>query len=66
VTFEVQSQSNTFNELLNKLEFYDRYGVEEYYLYHPEPASSPAGCAAASAWPPLQRPYSGMSAPDWE
>jgi Uma2 family endonuclease len=37
VVFEVQSPSNTFRELLDKLEFYERYGVEEYYLYDPEP-----------------------------
>jgi Uma2 family endonuclease len=37
VVFEIQSPSNTFLELLEKLEFYDRYGVEEYYLYDPDP-----------------------------
>jgi Uma2 family endonuclease len=37
VVFEVQSPSNTFRELLDKLEFYERYGVEEYYLYDPDP-----------------------------
>lgn len=37
VVFEVQSPSNNFKELLDKLEFYDTHGVEEYYLYNPDP-----------------------------
>jgi Uma2 family endonuclease len=37
VVFEVRSSANTFKEMADKLLFYDRYGVEEYYLYDPEP-----------------------------
>ena len=36
VVFEILSPSNTQNEMDRKLLFYDRYGVEEYYIYDPE------------------------------
>ncbi len=36
VVFEVLSPSNTVAELVRKFQFYDRYGVEEYYLYDPD------------------------------
>ncbi|MBW4506838.1 MAG: Uma2 family endonuclease [Scytonematopsis contorta HA4267-MV1] len=35
VVFEVLSPSNTKAEMQNKLDFYNKYGVEEYYLYNP-------------------------------
>ena len=37
VVFEIASESNTEVELeQTKLGFYDRYGVEEYYVYYPD------------------------------
>ncbi|MGH2415076.1 MAG: Uma2 family endonuclease [Microcystaceae cyanobacterium] len=36
IVFEVLSPGNTLTEMAQKLEFYDRYGVEEYYLYDPD------------------------------
>jgi len=36
VVFEILSSSNTTKEMANKLLFYQRYGVEEYYIYDPE------------------------------
>lgn len=36
VVFEVLSPGNTAREMASKLAFYDRYGVEEYYLYDPD------------------------------
>lgn len=36
VVFEVASPGNRFGEMLKKFRFYERYGVEEYYLYDPE------------------------------
>lgn len=36
VVFEVLSPGNRFLEMYRKLRFYDRYGVEEYYLYDPD------------------------------
>lgn len=36
VVFEVRSPGNSQTEMDKKLVFYDRYGVEEYYLYDPD------------------------------
>jgi Uma2 family endonuclease len=36
VVFEILSPGNTFKEMTNKLQFYERYGVEEYYIYDPD------------------------------
>ena len=36
VVFEVQSPSNSAKELRDKRDFYETYGVEEYYLYDPD------------------------------
>jgi Uma2 family endonuclease len=36
VVFEVLSPGNTLKEMTKKLQFYDRYGVEEYYIYDPD------------------------------
>ncbi len=36
VVFEILSPSNRLKEMINKLQFYDRYGVEEYYVYDPD------------------------------
>ncbi len=36
VVFEVLSPGNTRKEMANKLAWYERYGVEEYYLYDPD------------------------------
>jgi Uma2 family endonuclease len=36
VVFEVLSPGNRDEEMARKLEFYTRYGVEEYYLYDPD------------------------------
>ncbi len=35
VVFEILSPSNTQDEMDKKLLFYDRHGVEEYYIYNP-------------------------------
>jgi Uma2 family endonuclease len=36
VVFEILSPGNTLIEMARKLQFYNNYGVEEYYLYDPE------------------------------
>ncbi|AFY62422.1 Uma2 family endonuclease [Synechococcus sp. PCC 6312] len=36
VIFEILSPVNTAAEMNKKLAFYDRYGVEEYYIYDPD------------------------------
>ncbi|MGE5656150.1 MAG: Uma2 family endonuclease [Actinomycetota bacterium] len=38
VVFEIWSPGNRLSQMAQKLQFYDRYGVEEYYLYHPDRA----------------------------
>ncbi|MBD1824277.1 Uma2 family endonuclease [Cyanobacteria bacterium FACHB-DQ100] len=35
VVFDILSPSNTGEEMSSKFEFYQTYGVEEYYLYNP-------------------------------
>ncbi|WP_373542758.1 Uma2 family endonuclease [Chamaesiphon sp.] len=36
VVFEILSPGNRMAEMNRKLHFYDRYGVEEYYIYDPD------------------------------
>lgn len=36
VVFEILSPGNRPGEMLRKLKFYQRYGVEEYYIYDPD------------------------------
>jgi len=36
VVFEVLSRGNRPAEMIRKFQFYERYGVEEYYVYDPE------------------------------
>jgi Uma2 family endonuclease len=36
VVFEVLSPGNRVGEMVNTFRFYERYGVEEYYLYDPD------------------------------
>jgi Uma2 family endonuclease len=36
VVFEILSPGNTLTGMLRKLRFYERYGVEEYYMYDPD------------------------------
>jgi Uma2 family endonuclease len=36
VVFEILSPGNTLTEMAKKLRFYERFGVEEYYLYDPD------------------------------
>jgi Uma2 family endonuclease len=37
VVFEILSPSNRFGEMSEKFDFYQRYGVEEYYIFDPDP-----------------------------
>ncbi len=36
VVFEIISPGNTIPEMTRKFQFYERYGVEEYYIYDPD------------------------------
>ena len=50
VVFEILSPSNNALEMERKLEFYDTYGVQEYYLYDPRELSTGWMVAAGSAF----------------
>ncbi len=39
VVFEVLSPGNRLDEMLRKFRFYEKYGVEEYYIYNPDDGS---------------------------
>jgi Uma2 family endonuclease len=39
VVFEILSPGNRFGEMLRKFRFYERHGVEEYYIYNPDTGS---------------------------
>ncbi|BAU11305.1 hypothetical protein LEP3755_17980 [Leptolyngbya sp. NIES-3755] len=39
VVFEILSPSNTPSEMTRKFQFYERYGVEEYYVFDPDRAT---------------------------
>ncbi len=36
VAFEIWSPGNRLTPMMQKFHFYERYGVEEYYLYNPQ------------------------------
>ncbi len=36
VVFEILSPGNRYGQMIRKFQFYERYGVEEYYLYDPD------------------------------
>lgn len=36
VVFEILSPGNRYGEMVLKFQFYERYGVEEYYMYDPD------------------------------
>ncbi len=36
IVFEILSPGNRLKEMTKKLQFYERYGVEEYYIYDPQ------------------------------
>jgi Uma2 family endonuclease len=39
VVFEILSPGNRFGKMLEKFQFYERHGVEEYYIYDPDDGS---------------------------
>jgi Uma2 family endonuclease len=39
VVFEIRSPGNRFDEMLRKFRFYQKFGVEEYYIYNPDDGS---------------------------
>jgi len=53
VVFEILSPNNTRTEMERKLEFFDRHGVEEYYLYDPDSFALSAWIRQASKLRPV-------------
>lgn len=53
VVFEVLSPGNRAQEMRRKEQFYDRYGVEEYYVYDPDNNTLAGWRRAARAWQPI-------------
>ncbi len=53
VVFEILSPGNTSKEMASKLEFYDRYGVEEYYQYNPDSGHLCGWLRSASGLQPI-------------
>lgn len=60
VVFEILSPGNRFGEMLRKQAFYDRYGVEEYYLYNPHINDLTIFCRQGEALTLIETP------PDWQ
>lgn len=66
VVFEILSPGNTVREMNQKLAFYDRHGVEEYYLYDPYDVEGEAifgWLRSSSGHLSLIRPISGWISP---
>lgn len=62
VVFEILSPSNTFTEIGRKLLFYQRYGVEEYYLYDPQ-NNNLTGWLRSGQWLDEISPINGWVSP---
>lgn len=61
VVFEVLSPGNRAGEMRRKLDFYDRFGVDEYYLYDPDHNRLSAWIRAGHALEPIPDPGSWTS-----
>lgn len=55
VVFEVVSPSNTVDGMIRKLAFYQKYGVEEYYVYDPADGSGEGWLRAGDALETISR-----------
>lgn len=55
VVFEVLSPSNTVGEMVEKFRFYERYGVEEYYLYDPDRGKLEGWVRAGEGLQPIEQ-----------
>ena len=61
VVFEVLSPSNTPAEMVRKRGFYDRFGVEEYYLYDPDNVVLTGWVRGPRGLEPIARPDGWVS-----
>jgi Uma2 family endonuclease len=48
VVFEVLSPGNRLSDLIRKFQFYEQYGVEEYYIYDPDKGVLEGWCRAGT------------------
>jgi Uma2 family endonuclease len=55
VVFEIWSPGNRPSEMAKKLAFYQKYGVEEYYLYHPDLLDLAGWCKAEDGLRPIEQ-----------
>ena len=50
VVFEILSPGNRFHAMQQKFQFYEKHGVEEYYIYDPDDGALVAGSVGWPAW----------------
>ena len=62
VVFEVLSPGNTLTEMVRKLEFYEQYSVEEYYIYDPD-RNDLSGCLREGERLRVIDPIDGWTSP---
>ena len=55
VVFKIWSPGNRPSEMAKKLAFYQKYGVEEYYLYHPDLLDLGGWCKAEDSLHPIEQ-----------
>lgn len=55
VVFEIWSPGNRPSEMAKKLAFYQNYGVEEYYLYHPDLLDLAGWCKSEGSLHPIEQ-----------
>ena len=63
VVFEVVSPGNRPPELVEKHQFYETHGVEEYYLYYPEEVRLEGWLRQGSVFRKIQRIHEGWTSP---
>jgi len=61
VVFEVLSPGNRAQEMRRKEQFYDRYGVEEYYVYDPDHNRLSGWHRASGLWQPMDMQHGWQS-----
>ena len=64
VVFEILSPGNSLAELFRKFRFYQRYGVQEYYVY--DPMWAPRGWLRTGGRLRAIRTMAGFISPGWE
>jgi Uma2 family endonuclease len=62
VVFDVLSRSNTYREMMSKLDFYDDHGVEEYYVIDPDDQSHRGYYREGAIFRPVRK-LSGWTSP---